>query len=213
MVWYLKPWPEAHETFLQSLLLPAQINVFLSLLLLLISAAYKLWRTKSRYLFAVQGDGPRVWWDLKALVWMLVDVKKKPTKKEKGEQVLAGWCTTRVIFLLFEVEACVFLACGCSRLGVLQWCFLAVSGWRTLLLPHKPSPASLSNVSYVKEEDNKSRLKFLQDFDVLLHAGVVETHSKDQHCTKREPQEHRQSRWWPVICWTVMRRRKKAALF
>lgn len=53
----------------------------------------------------------------------------------------------------------------------------------------------------MKEEDDKSGLKFLQDFDILLHAGVVETHSKDQHCTKWEPQEHRQSRWCPVICW------------
>lgn len=139
--------------------------------------------------------------------------KKKAAKKEKGEQVFAGWCTAGVIFLLFEVDARVFLACGCSRLGALHWCFLAVSGWRTLLLPYKPSPAPLSNVSYMKKEDDKSGLKFLQDFDILLHAGVVETHSKDQHCTKREPQEHRHSRWCPVICWTVMRRKKRTALF
>lgn len=59
-----------------------------------------------------------------------------------------------------------------------------LSGWRTLLLPRKPSPAFLSDVSYLKKEDNKSGLKFLQDFDILLHAGVVETHSKDQHCRK-----------------------------
>lgn len=71
--------------------------------------------------------------------------------------------------------------------------------WRTLLLPHKPSPAFMSNVSYLKKEDNKSGLKLLQDFGVLLHAGVVETRSQDQHSTKGEPQEYRQSRWWPVM--------------
>lgn len=46
--------------------------------------------------------------------------KKKSAKKEKGEQVFAGWCTAGVIFLLFEVDARVFLACGCSRLGALH---------------------------------------------------------------------------------------------
>lgn len=142
----------------------------------------------------------------------LTTTKKKTTKKEKGEQVFAGWCTAGVIFLLFEVGAHVFLAGGCSVLRALHWCFLAVSGWSTLLLPHKPSPAPLSNMSYMKEEDDKPGLKFLQDFDILLHAGVVETHSKDQHCTNREPQEHRQSRWCPVICSTVMRRKKESSI-
>lgn len=102
----------------------------------------------------------------------------------------AGQCTTGVFLLLFEVDAHMFPACGWSRLGALRCHVLVISalrclsGQRTLLLPHKPSPAFLSNVSYLKKEDNKSGLKFLQDFDILLHAGVVETHSKDQHSTK-----------------------------
>lgn len=145
--------------------------------------------------------------------------KTQQKSKKKEGQVAAGQCTTRVVFLLFEVGAHVFPACGWRRLGALHCRMLVISaprrlpGQRPLLLPHKPSPAFLSNVSNLKTEDNKSGLKFLQDFDILLHAGVAETHSEDQHSTKCEPQEHRQSRWWPVIFWTVMRRKKKAALF
>lgn len=138
--------------------------------------------------------------------------KEKQQRRNKENEVFAGWCTAGVISLLFELDALVFLACGCSRLGALHWCFLAVPGWRMLLLPQKPSPAPLSNMPYVKKEDDKSGLKFLQDCDILLHAGVVETHSKDQHCTKQEPQEHRQSRWCPVICWMVMRRKKGSSI-
>jgi len=133
----------------------------------------------------------------------------KTERKKKGEQAAAGQWITGLVFLLFEVDPYVFPARGWSRLGPLcrgvPVCsgLRCLPGRRTLLLPHKPSPALLSNVSYLKKEDNKSGLKFLQDFDILLHAGVVETHSQDQHCTKGEPQEHRQSRWWRVIYWTV----------
>lgn len=91
----------------------------------------------------------------------------------------AGQCTTGVVFLLFGVDAHVLPARGWRRLGALCCCVLVssaprcLSGQRALLLPHKPSPAFLSNVSYLKKEDNKLGLKFLQDFDIFLHAGVV----------------------------------------
>lgn len=42
----------------------------------------------------------------------------------------------------------------------------------------------MSNVSYLKKEDNKSGLKLFQDFGILLHAGVEETCSQDQYHTK-----------------------------
>lgn len=56
--------------------------------------------------------------------------------------------------------------------------------WRTSLLPCKPSPAFMSDVSYLKKEDNKSGLKLLQDFGILFHAGVEETCSQDQYHTE-----------------------------
>lgn len=42
----------------------------------------------------------------------------------------------------------------------------------------------MSNVSYLKKEDNKSGLELFQDFGILLHAGVEETCSQDQYHTK-----------------------------
>lgn len=127
MVWYLKPWSETQETFIQSLLLPTQINVlFLSLFLFLISAVCKLLggqNSDTCLLFRTMehafGGTFKCYYDC----WVMWNKKKKEKENRKENKWLLG--SAQQGWFSCSVDAHVFPACGWSRWGAAV-CLLAV---------------------------------------------------------------------------------------